>query len=404
MLIGNALNITLINPTVVLSIVSEQQAEISQQFNQITKLNSGDLLNCSGGIELNETTSRLAATFRSVQLKKIVRSEKKSAENVTDEKFGLLFQSHFSIGDGELNVYIAALSMPIVVIVHGNQEPQSHATILWDNAFSNLSRRPFDVESFTVWKYLGNALRMKFCAPTHSTDVAPNAEIFTDNMLQCLCKKALRHIIQRDGMDIITWAQFCKDPLPDRNFTFWEWFYAAMRLIREHMCDLWNKNYIFGFIDKASAENLLLTNCQPGTFLLRFSDSELGGLTIATLNLDENNIPYVFHIQPLTSKVLTFHSLPDRILDLVELKTLYPGIKKADAFGPYASHRGPPASGYVPIFVHASLPRPSANENQEDSLTLNVNLSSMNSSTSPSTPGTASSFSIQLPDFNVFLT
>lgn len=35
-----------------------------------------------------------------------------------------------------------------------------------------------------------------------------------------------------------------------------------------------------GFVKKRQAEELLAT-CAPGTFILRFSDSELGGITIA---------------------------------------------------------------------------------------------------------------------------
>lgn len=35
-----------------------------------------------------------------------------------------------------------------------------------------------------------------------------------------------------------------------------------------------------GFIQKKQAEEML-SKCPPGTFLLRFSDSELGGITIA---------------------------------------------------------------------------------------------------------------------------
>lgn len=390
--------------SVEVSIVSEQQAQMSQQLQQVTELNSGELLNCSGSVEFNERTLKLAAFFRAMQLKKITRSEKRGAENVTDEKFALLFQSAFTIGDGELNIYMSILSMPVVVIVHGNQEPQSHATILWDNSFSVLNRRPFDVESTVPWNFLGAALKMKFCAPTNPISVVPNAEIFSNEMLQFLCNKALH----QHSSNMITWSQFCKDPLPDRSFTFWEWFYAAMRFIREHLCDLWNKNYIFGFIDKASAEQLLL-KCEPGTFLLRFSDSEIGGLTIASVNLDANNLPKVVHIQPLTSKILTFHSLPDRILDLVELKTLYPNIKKADAFIKYVSSRGPPVVGYVPMDVHASLPRPSTttSSNQENLANLNGNISS--SSSIPTSPligaleNQLPNIAMSLPDFNFFL-
>ena len=256
---GNALNIKIINPSFEVSIVSEQQAQSIEHLQDVTKIRSGDLLNHSCKLEFNEKSSRLAATFRAMQLKKITRPEKKGAENVTDEKFALFFYSSFKIND-ELIINLTALSMPIVVIVHGNQEPQSHATILWDNSFSVLNRRPFDVESSALCNYLGAALKMKFCAPTNPFSVVPIPEIFTNEMIQYLLKKALR---QHDvTSDTITWAQFCKDLLPDRNFTFWEWFYAAMRLIREHLCKLWNQNYIFGFIDKVSAENLLL-QCAP---------------------------------------------------------------------------------------------------------------------------------------------
>lgn len=37
------------------------------------------------------------------------------------------------------------LSLPIVVIVHGNQDNNAKATVLWDNAFS-------DIVSATSWR------------------------------------------------------------------------------------------------------------------------------------------------------------------------------------------------------------------------------------------------------------
>ena len=38
---------------------------------------------------------------------------------------------------------------------------------------------------------------------------------------------------------MITWSQFCKEPLPDRSFTFWEWFYAVMKLTKEDLRGMW---------------------------------------------------------------------------------------------------------------------------------------------------------------------
>jgi len=37
------------------------------------------------------------------------------------------------------------MSLPVVVIVHGNQEPQALATITWDNGFAEWGRRPFHI-------------------------------------------------------------------------------------------------------------------------------------------------------------------------------------------------------------------------------------------------------------------
>lgn len=73
----------------------------------------------------------------------------------------------------------------------------------------------------------------------------------------------------------ITWSQFCKEALPDRTFTFWDWFYAVMKLTRDQLRGPWTEGLIIGFINKRQAEEMLL-KCAPGTFLLRFSDSELG--------------------------------------------------------------------------------------------------------------------------------
>lgn len=73
----------------------------------------------------------------------------------------------------------------------------------------------------------------------------------------------------------ISRAQFCKENLPDRNFTLWEWFHAAMKLARQHLRDLWLDNRIIGFIDRSETQKIL-SKCPAGTFLIRFSESTLG--------------------------------------------------------------------------------------------------------------------------------
>lgn len=126
-------------------------------------------------------------------LKRIKRSDRRGAESVTEEKFTILFESQFSVGGNELVFQVKVklpatsplqgmgnpwascpqvwgwagatgclcrpgvpagdapamphspsrspssrqtLSLPVVVIVHGSQDNNATATVLWDNAFA----------------------------------------------------------------------------------------------------------------------------------------------------------------------------------------------------------------------------------------------------------------------------
>ena len=70
-----------------------------------------------------------------------------------------------------------------------------------------------------------------------------------------------------------------------------------------------------------------------GTFLLRYSDSELGGVTIAWHGQDGQS--KVFNLQPFTNRDFAIRSLADRIHDLKHLLYLYPDRSKDLAFGKY---------------------------------------------------------------------
>lgn len=91
-----------------------------------------------------------------------------------------------------------------------------------------------------------------------------------------LDEKAFRTTVNFDpNVRPISWFQFCKEPLPERTFSFWDWFYSVMKLTKDHIRGPWTEGLIIGFINKREAVEKLL-QCPPGTFLLRFSDSELG--------------------------------------------------------------------------------------------------------------------------------
>ncbi|XP_055616698.1 signal transducer and transcription activator isoform X3 [Toxorhynchites rutilus septentrionalis] len=355
LLIGNTLNIRMSNPVVRVSIISgtswdaKGQAQSTQQSNKACDQTCGEIMNSTGNLEYNETTKQLSVSFRNMQLKKIKRAEKKGTESVMDEKFALLFQSSFAVGHGDLVFSVWTISLPVVVIVHGNQEPQSWATITWDNAFADINRVPFHVPDKVSWNLLAEALNTKFRAST--------GRAMTPENMHFLCEKAFRSSLQYPVPNdlTITWSQFCKEPLPDRTFTFWEWFYAAMKVTREHLRGPWNDGSIVGFIHKSKAEDYLL-KCPRGTFLLRFSDSELGGITIAWVNESNDGQPQILHIQPFTAKDFATRSLSDRIRDFEDLFYLYPNKPKNEAFERYTTPPGQPRNrNYIPSEVRAVL-------------------------------------------------
>ena len=69
-----------------------------------------------------------------------------------------------------------------------------------------------------------------------------------------------------------------------------------------------------GFISRQEAEDFLHKS-ENGTFLIRFSDSELGGVTVAWITINEAGHREVAMLQPFTRKDLMIRSLPDRLKD-----------------------------------------------------------------------------------------
>lgn len=348
-LVGVKLNVHMSSPIVRVTIISEANAKAFLSSEKVES--SGDILNSTGQLEYHTGSNQLTANFRNMQLKKIKRAEKKGTESVMDEKFALLFQSTFKIANGEFSYTVHALSLPVVVIVHGNQEPHAWATVTWDNAFAPLGRLPFQVPDKVPWNQVGQVLSTKFKSYV-GRDLSADAQRF-------LAGKAFRNCSHSDyDHMLLTWAQFAKEALPDRNFTLWEWFYALLKVTKEHMRSLWIDGTILGFISRKQTEELLLP-CQPGTFLLRFSDTELGGVTIAWIGEGNDGMPEVYMLQPFTSRDFAIRGLADRINDLPNLLYLYPNILKDHAFGKYYTRlndQQPLANGYVKHALALTLP------------------------------------------------
>ncbi|XP_067832555.1 signal transducer and activator of transcription 5B-like isoform X2 [Heptranchias perlo] len=342
-LLGVKLNAPTKPPVVKAIIITEQQARVMRQHGNVHSENTGEIVNNTSLLEFSNATKTTSASFRNMSLKKIKRSDRRGTESVTEEKFAVLFSSELSITGSEMKYHVQALSLPIVVIVHGSQDNNATATILWDNAFSEIERLPFHVPDRVSWSQMCDTLNMKFMAEVQST--------------QGLCKEHFVFLAQKvfdeqsyvmdDFTDrMVSWSQFNKENLPGRTFTFWQWFDGVMELTKKHLKDYWNNGLILGFVSKHYA-NRLLNQQVNGTFLLRFSDSEIGGITIAWIDGFENVGRQVYNVQPFTTKDLTIRSLGDRVRDIERLLCLYPNRPKDEAFKKYYTKEVKGKDGYL---------------------------------------------------------
>ena len=163
-----------------------------------------------------------------------------------------------------------------IKLLNPDQEANATASILWDNAFSESTRIPFKVPDQASWGQLFATLNMMWRKKIQSNfDLSEQAMLF------------LGHKLFRGShfnlQSVVTWNMFNRENLPNRHFTFWQWFESVMSLMKTKYCvQNWNNRAIVGFISKNDCESILLRpECGEGAFMMRFSDSELGGLTVS---------------------------------------------------------------------------------------------------------------------------
>uniref|UniRef100_UPI0029535968 signal transducer and activator of transcription 5B n=1 Tax=Panthera onca TaxID=9690 RepID=UPI0029535968 len=329
LLVGGKLNVHMNPPQVKATIISEQQAKSLLKNENTRNDYSGEILNNCCVMEYHQATGTLSAHFRNMSLKRIKRSDRRGAESVTEEKFTILFESQFSVGGNELVFQVKTLSLPVVVIVHGSQDNNATATVLWDNAFAEPGRVPFAVPDKVLWPQLCEALNMKFKA-----EVQSNRGLTKENLVflaQKLFNSSSSHLEDYNGMSV-SWSQFNRENLPGRNYTFWQWFDGVMEVLKKHLKPHWNDGAILGFVNKQQAHDLLI-NKPDGTFLLRFSDSEIGGITIAW-KFDSQERMF-WNLMPFTTRDFSIRSLADRLGDLNYLIYVFPDRPKDEVYSKY---------------------------------------------------------------------
>ena len=198
------------------------------------------------------------------------------------------------------------------------------ATITWDTAFAAPTRIPFEVPQEVKFGQLAHVLSQKFFENT-------GRPLSEDNQ-NFLAEKIFGNYVPDPLNTMVSWSRFSKEHLPGQTFTFWDWFYAILKLTSEHLRDIWHDGNIIGFLTRPRAEELLCGQ-QMGTFLLRFSDTKLGGISIASV--DPNSDQKVMMVDPFCSNDLRLRKLADRLRDFDQFTYLYPNIPKEDAFSRY---------------------------------------------------------------------
>ncbi|KAB0397319.1 hypothetical protein E2I00_005374, partial [Balaenoptera physalus] len=285
---------------------------------------TGEIINNTVSLENSIPGNCCSALFKNLLLKKIKRCERKGTESVTEEKCAVLFSTSFTLSPNKLPIQLQ-------------------------------DRVPFVVAERVPWEKMCETLNLKFMAevgtnrgllPEHFLFLAQ--KIFTDNSLSM---EAFQH-------RSVSWSQFNKEILLGRGFTFWQWFDGVLDLTKRCLRSYWSDRLIIGFISKQYVTSLLL-NEPDGTFLLRFSDSEIGGITIAHVIRGQDGSPQIENIQPFSAKDLSIRSLGDRIRDLAQLRNLYPKKPKDEAFRSHykPEQMGKDGRGYVPATIKMTVER-----------------------------------------------
>ncbi|MGH0116187.1 UNVERIFIED_CONTAM: hypothetical protein FKN15_000114 [Acipenser sinensis] len=242
-------------------------------------------------------------------------------------------------------------SLPVVVISNVSQLPGGWASVIWYNL---LTDEPKNLSFFTspppaTWSQLSEVLSWQF-----SSFVGRG---LNNEQLGMLGEKLLGQHISRNECQV-HWSKFCKENIPGKPFSFWHWLDSILELIKKYLLPLWVDGYIMGFVSKET-ERVLLKEKEPGTFLLRFSESHLGGITFTWVDQSENGEVKFNSVEPYTKSRLTALPFADIIRDykvIVDrnvpenpLKLLYPGIPKDEAFGKH--YNSQPSTGRLLLLL-----------------------------------------------------
>uniref|UniRef100_A0A669CYD4 Signal transducer and activator of transcription n=1 Tax=Oreochromis niloticus TaxID=8128 RepID=A0A669CYD4_ORENI len=244
--------------------------------------------------------------------------------SVTEELHIIYFNTVFELKG--FSVELQASTLPVVIISNSSQQQSAWASVLW---FNMLSQDPKDVMFFAntpaaTWPQFGEMLSWQFLSATKRG--------LDGTQLEMIANKLFGKFFHRENT-------------PD---TFWVWFDGILMMVKTYLEDLWRDGLIMGFVTKGK-EKSLLKKKKRGTFLLRFSESVIGGITFSWVEITVTGEPDVKTVQPFTKVDLSqipFHEII-RNFQILEAENvpenpllyLYPDTPKNEAFGKYYTEK-----------------------------------------------------------------
>ncbi|XP_077384734.1 signal transducer and activator of transcription 2 isoform X2 [Festucalex cinctus] len=302
----------------------------------------------SKALNMSESQSGgMAADFRHLNLKEQKSGGGGKGANdislsVTEELHIIYFNTLFELKG--LSVELQATSLPVVIISNSSQQQSAWASVLW---FNMLSLDTKDVLFFAkspvaTWPQFGEMLSWQFLSATKRG--------LNDGQLEMIAQRLFG---KQQSYDIcsVAWSKFSKENSPD---TFWVWFDSIVVMVKTYLENLWRDELIMGFVTKGK-EKTLLKKKQKGTFLIRFSESVIGGITFSWVENSETGEAVVRTVQPFTKMDISQIPFPEIIRHFLILKEvpqnplvyLYPDIPKDEAFGKYYADKSGNDSPYL---------------------------------------------------------
>nr|AMA10948.1 signal transducer and activator of transcription 4 [Acanthogobius hasta] len=294
----------------------------------------------------------LSVEFRHLQLKekKYINGTKgnEGLLSVTEELHSLSFEACFTVQG--LTIDLETCSLPLVVISNVSQLPGGWASVMWYNL---LTDEPKNMTFFANppranWTQLSEVLSWQF-------SIQAGRGLDKDQLMM-LGEKLLGHHVSCSDFQV-SWSRFSKENIHGKQFSFWMWLDSILELIKKHLQPVWSENYIMGFVSKET-ERTLLKDKEPGTFLLRFSESHLGGITFTWVDRGDNGEVKFNSVEPHTKNKLSalpfadiirdYKVISDGVVPENPLKYLYPNIPKDEAFGRLYNSQPSKAYPYIP--------------------------------------------------------